>query len=307
MKAFQLPGYNLAPAWADIPEPVAGPGEVLVRIKAAALNPLDLKLQTGAMQAYFPLAFPYTQASDFSGTVEQVGAGVGQWRVGDQVVGRTPPPQGGALASLIAVSADLLAPAPKSLPLVEAAGIPTAAATAWQALFEVADLKPGQTVLVHASAGGVGSFAVQFARARGARVIATASGTGLDMVRALGADQVIDHRSEDFAARVTDVDVVLDTIGGETQQRSFAVLRQSGILVAAASPPNEALAKAHNVRAAFVFLTLDGARLAPLVAMVDDQPLTVLIDRVVPSADVEQAFQHLASGRAKGKIIVTIS
>lgn len=303
MKAFQLSGYETYPALTEIDTPWPGAGEVLVRVASAALNPLDVKLQSGAMHGYFPLTFPTTVGTDLSGTVEALGADVTGWTVGDRIVARKPPTSGGAIAEYALVPADQLVKLPDAISFEDAAGIPTAAGTAWQALFEVADLTVGQTVLVHAGAGGVGSFAIQFARAAGARVIATASGNGIAIAERFGADVVIDHRHEDFAARVSDVDAVLDTVGGDTQVRSFDVLRVGGILASTVSPPDEAMAKAHNVRAAFVFHSSDATRLATVVKEVAGG-VRVLTDRVVPLADAPDAFAYQGSGRARGKIVL---
>ncbi len=306
MKAARIHSYNTQPVVEDAANPVMGVADVLVRVAAAALNPLDKKMQQGLMHGFFPVEFPYTIGTDLSGTVEQVGPDVTGWRAGDRIVARTDPPRGGALAELALVPAAYLAKAPASIPAMEAAGVPTAAGTAWQALFEVAGLKAGQTVLVHAGAGGVGSFAIQLAHCAGARVIATASGDGLDIARRLGADQVIDHRSERFEDKVADLDVVLDTLGGDTQQRSFGVLRAGGYLATMVSPPDEALAKAHGVHASFVFHQSDAARLARLFGMIDAGTLKVLVDCVVSLDELAHAFDHQASGRARGKIIVTL-
>jgi len=304
MKALRIGNYNAAPVVEDVPTPDISPGEVLVRIKAASLNPLDVKLQRGFMHAFFPLAFPYILGTDLVGTVEYAGSDVTRWRKGDEVLARLDPTSGGAFAEFAVVRDDYLVSVPKKVSFEEAAGIPTAAGTAWQALFEVADLKRGQRVLVHAGAGGVGSFAIQFARSVGAHVIATASGTGVDIARRLGADQVIDYRSENFVNKVSDIDVVLDTIGGETQQRSFNVLRSGGYLLATSAPPDEALAKAHNVAASFVFHASDRSRLEKIVEAIDASSLKVLVDQKVSSLDLAHAFEHQASGRARGKIIV---
>ncbi len=306
MKAARIHGYNTQPAIEDAATPVIGATDVLVRVEAAALNPLDTKMQQGLMHGFFPVDFPYAIGTDLAGTVEQVGPDVTDWRAGDPVVARTDPPRGGALAELAVVPAAYLAKAPAAVSAGEAAGVPTAAGTAWQALFEVAGLKAGQTVLVHAGAGGVGSFAIQLARHAGARVVATASGDGLDIARRLGADQVIDYRSERFEDKLSDLDVVLDTIGGDTQQRSFGVLRTGGYLAATASPPDEALAKAHGIGASFVFHQSDAARLSKLLGMIDAGTLKVLVDRVVLVDRLADAFSYQASGRARGKIIVTL-
>ena len=195
MKAARIHGYNAAPMLEDVPTPEINSTDVLVRVAAASLNPLDVKLQKGFMHDFFPLSFPYTLGTDLAGTIEKVGSDVAVWRQGDEIVARVDPTSGGALAEFAVVPASYLVKAPTSVPIEQAAGIGTAGGTAWQALFEVADLKKGQTILVHAGAGGVGSFAVQFARSAGARVIATASGDGIDIARRLGADQVIDGKS----------------------------------------------------------------------------------------------------------------
>lgn len=307
MRAVRIHQYGPSPALEEVQMPEAGADEVLVRVTAASLNPLDVQLCSGAMHGFFPLGFPYTLGTDLAGTVERAGASATPWRSGDQVVARLDPTRGGALAEFAVLPAAYLAAAPTKVPLQEAAGIPTAAGTAWQALFEVASLERGQTILIHAGAGGVGSFAVQLARTAGARVIATASGTGIDVARRLGADQVIDYRSEDFAKMLSDVDVVLDTLRDDTQQRSFDVLRSGGILVSTTSPPDEALAKAHNVTASFVFHQSDASRLGKIVERLDAGTLKVLVDRTVALEDFSDAFTHQASGRARGKIILCVN
>lgn len=304
MKAARIHGYGAAPVLEEVPIPDIGAGGVLVRVAAAGLNPLDVKLRQGVMHAFLPLTFPYTLGTDLAGTVERVGSEVAGWRAGDEVVARLDPTSGGALAELAVVPASQLAKPPASLPIESAAGLPTAAGTAWQALFETAELRRGRTVLIHAGAGGVGSFAIQFARSAGARVVATASGDGVEIAQRLGADQVVDYRSEDFAAKVADVDLVLDTIGGDTQQRSFGVLRAGGTLLATASPPDEALAKAHGVTAVFVFHRSDAGRLARIVGSVD-AGTRILIDRTVSLASLDEAFTRQASGHARGKILLT--
>lgn len=161
-------------------------------------------------------------------------------------------------------------------------------------------------MLIHGGAGGVGSFAIQLARNAGARVIATASGDGIEIARRLGADKLIDYKAQAFEDQVSDIDVVLDTVGGDTQQRSFGVLRMGGFLVATPSPPDEVIAKAHGVRAAFVFHQSDAARLNKVLDLVDTGKLKVLVDRTVPLDQLSQAFEYQASGRARGKIIVTM-
>ena len=306
MKAARIHGYGGAPIVEDVTSPAIGVDEVLVRVAAAALNPLDTKMQTGAMHGFFPVEFPYTLGTDLAGTIEQVGSNVTGWRAGDRVVARTDPPKGGALAELAVVPASYLAKVPTSVAIEAAAGVPTAAGTAQQALFEVAGLRAGQSVLIHAGAGGVGSFAIQLARSAGARVIATASGDGLAIAQRLGADQVIDYRAQPFENLLSDVDVVLDTVGGDTQARSFGVLRRGGYLASTVAPPDEALATAHGVSASFVFHQSDAARLSKLLDMVVAGKLEVRVDRIVPLEGLPDAFGYQASGRARGKIVLTM-
>ncbi|KAB2790337.1 NADP-dependent oxidoreductase [Brucella anthropi] len=306
MKAVRIYDYNQPLVLEDVDIPEPGPGEVLVRVHAASLNPLDVKLHIGSMHAFFPLAFPYTLGTDFSGVVEKTGSLASHWRAGDRVVVESHPTRGGALAEFALADSNNLVRLPESISFADAAGIPIAAGTAWQALFEVADLTKGQTVLIHAGAGGVGSFAIQFARQAGARVIATASGAGLDLVRRLGADQIIDYTSQDFGSIVSDVDLVVDTIGGETQQTSYGVLRTGGSLLATSAPPDEAMAKAHKISATFVYHQPEASRLSKIVRTVEDGNIKVLTDSHRGLADFQAALDHQASGRAKGKIILSI-
>ena len=306
MREIILSAYEQNPVLQDAPLPEPADGEVLVRIVAAALNALDVKLQRGQVHAYFPLTFPSSMGTDLAGTVEKTGSLTSRWRAGDRVMARLDPTKGGAFAEYAIVPEDQLVLVPEGLHLNSAAGIPTVAATAWQALVETADLKSGQTVLVHAGTGGVGSFAIQFARGLGARVIATASGDGVEIARELGADQVVEYRSEDFTRTVSDVDVVLDTIGGETQQRSFDVLRTGGKLISVVAPPDEALAAAHKVIGAFVFHTSNAHRLSEVAKTIRAKNHSVLIDGVFAIRSFDDAFIRQASGRARGKIILSL-
>lgn len=305
MKAIRITGYEAEPNLDDVAKPVPASGQVVVRVRAASLNPLDVKLQRGYMEQFFPLTFPYTLGTDLAGVIEQLGPDIDGWALGDQVVARTDPTAGGALAEYALVPVEYLAKAPSTLSLKEAAGIPTAAGTAWQALFESFELTEDQKVLIHAGTGGVGSFAIQFAHRVGAKVIATASGSGLDIICLLGADMGIDYRREDFTRQLSDVDVVLDTMGGETQQRSFDVLCSGGHLLSTVMPPDETWVAAYNVTAGFVFHASDGQRLARVSKAIDQYGLQVLVDRIVPFTEFIQAFQHQASGHSRGKIIIT--
>ena len=303
MKALQIGGYGQTARLAEVPAPESGPGEVVVRIAAAALNPLDVKLAAGHVKDVFPVEFPYTIGTDLAGSVTAVGPDVASWNVGDRVVARTSPVAGGAVAEFAVVPADQLTSAPTSIPLTVAAGIGTAAATAWQIVHEMGDVRPGRTVLVHAGAGGVGSFAVQLAHRAGARVIATASATGAEIVRRLGADEVIDYSTTDFRTVASDVDVVVDAVGGEVELASLDVLKPGGLLLALPMPPDTERAAARGVRAEFVFHNSDARRLSTVVSEVDDG-LEVLVDRIVSLDDAADALGVVAAGHAKGKVLV---
>ena len=306
MKSGRIRTYNGTPAVEYTAIPDLTRDHVLIRVHAASLNPLDVKLMSGTMQHFFPLSFPYALGTDLAGTIEHVGSPSIDLRPGDRVVARPDPTLGGAFAEYAVALVKDLAVIPDSVSFEDAAGLPTAAGTAQQALFEVAKLNPGQWILVHGGAGGVGSFAIQLARLAGARVAATASGSGVGIARRLGADRVIDHRSEDFTGLLSDMDVVLDTVGGETQQRSFEVLRAGGVLVSTISPPDQDLARAHSATASFVYHQTDSGRLAHLLSLVEAGSLKVLIDRQTSLQALAGAMTYQAAGHARGKIIVDV-
>ncbi|MEV1000619.1 NADP-dependent oxidoreductase [Nonomuraea sp. NPDC050202] len=300
MKALRHTAYGEHPVVEEIPEPAPGPGEVLVRVAGAALNPLDVKIGAGHVRDHFPIIFPSVVGTDLAGTVARIGPGVTGWNPGDQVIARTDPISGGAVAEYAAVPVPNLAAAPAAVPLHLAAALATAAATAWQAVVEVAELRAGQTVLVHGGAGGVGGFAVQLARQAGARVITTVSPAGAGIATKLGASQVIDYTTADFRAEAGHADVVIDPIGGDTEAASLDVLRPGGLLVSLNTPPDLGRAADRGVRAEFVFHRTDAGRLAKVAAA----GLEIVTDRTVPLARAAEAFRHLAGGHAKGKVIV---
>jgi len=304
VKAIQITRYGDTPTIQDIEQPSPGPGEVLVRVAGAATNPLDLKITAGYMHEFFPVDFPYTLGTDVSGTITAVGGDVDGWAIGDQVVARLDPSAGGAYAEFAVVPAEQLVPAPTSIPLFLASGAATAAATAWQALTEIADIHPGQRVLIHAGAGGVGSFAVQMAHKLDAHVITTASGPGLQIARDLGAADVIDHTTGPFQSQLADIDVVIDTVGGAVEEQSLEVLRPGGLLVAVPMPPNTERASARGLRAEFLFHASDAQRLRTVIGMLDGD-IRVLLDRRLDLDQAPRALEYLATGHAKGKTILT--
>jgi NADPH:quinone reductase-like Zn-dependent oxidoreductase len=311
MKAIRIHQYGSIDnaVLEEIPVPKIDLDEVLVQVEAASINPLDVKLISGDMKDYFPLTMPYTVGTDLSGTVVEAGLLAARWKQGDRVVARLEPGssldkhRGGAFAEFVAVPAQLLTTAPTKLDLATSAGLPTVAGTAWQALFETAHLQPGQTVLVHAGTGGVGSFAVQLAKYIGAYVISTASAANADLVRSLGADQVIDYRTEDVSVS-RDVDVVLDTVGGETLSKSYQVLKLGGFLISIVMPPDQKQADAHDITATFFGHRSHAARLDLISGLCDAGKLIVTVDRTFPLSDVQDGLAYSASGHAHGKILL---
>lgn len=288
----------------DVPEPVPGLDEVLIRVEAAALNPMDNKLLAGYLKDFFPLAFPYTLGTDLAGTVVATGPLVVTVRPGDRVIARTDPAGGGAFAELAAVPARLVVPVSADLPLASLAGLPTAAASAWQALFEAAAVQPGQSVLVHAGAGGVGSFAVQLAKRAGASVTATASAANLDLVHSLGADQMIDYRNQDFTAFTGAVDTVIDTVGGETLERSLGIIRPGGKLIGLSAPFDTEGPKARGIDAQFLFHESDAGRTAAVAALAANGRLHSVIGQEFALASTVEALRSLSKGGARGKTLV---
>lgn len=305
MRAICINAYNDTPFQQETSIPTLAADEVLIRVHAAAFNPLDALVVSGSAAQFFDITLPLTLSTDFSGTVQHVGSTVSQWQPGDQVICWTDAGTSGGLAEFAAVPASSCVALPESLSFSQGAGIPTAAITAWHALFSKAGLKSGECVLIHAAAGGVGSFAVQFAHKTGARVIATASGEGAELARRLGADEVIDYKSEDFTAVVSDVDVVLDLVGGETQARSFQVLRRGGRLVSTTMPPDQSVAEAYGVSASVFYANVYADQLQALVQKIVEHDVQVVIDCDVPFESFNDAWLRQTSGRAKGKVIVS--
>jgi NADPH:quinone reductase-like Zn-dependent oxidoreductase len=244
--------------------------------------------------------------SDLSGEVQAVGPDVADWRVGDQVYGVTNPRFIGAYAEYALASAAMIARKPTSIAYVEAASVPVIAVTAWQGLFDQAQLEAGQTVLIHGAAGNVGAYAVQIARRAGIRIIATAATEDLAYIRELGADTVVDYQTQRFEDVALNVDAVLDLVGGDTQQRSFQVLRQGGKLISAVSQPDQDLAKSHGVDAAFFLVNVTTKHLTEIAGLIDSGELRTRVGAVIPLADAHEAHLMLDGIRSvpKGKIVL---
>ncbi|MFE5489916.1 NADP-dependent oxidoreductase [Streptomyces virginiae] len=288
----------------EIERPEPGLGEVLVRVHAAGVNPVDWKTRaSGALIAWGETPIV---GWDVSGTVEAVGPGVTLYAPGDEVYGMPHfPRQAGGYAEYVVAPARHFARKPASLDHVQAAALPLAALTAWQALVDTAGVTAGQRVLVHAAAGGVGHLAVQIAKARGAYVIGTASAAKHDVLRELGADELIDYRSVDFAEAVADVDVVLDALGGETAERSLKVLRPGGHLVSLPGP-DSVPAGADGVNASWVLVDPDLRGLEAIADLADKGLLKPLVETVLPLAEAARAHEIGEQGRTTGKIVLTV-
>jgi len=291
----------------DVPRPKALPTEVVVRVHAIGTNPVEAYIRSGA----FPLVQPPAILGwDISGVVDEVVPGVNRFAVGDAVLGMPLFPRAAsAYAEYVAAPSRQLVRKPDSLDHVHAAALPLAGLTAWQALVDIADLQPGQRILVHAAGGGVGHLAVQIAKARGAYVIATASAAKHDFVHGLGADQIIDYQATDFARAIRDVDVVLELIGNGYAQRSIDVLRPGGLLITAVERTDAKLAAqvtAANRRFAGITVEPDAVGLQHLVDLVTQGKLRVHVSHAIPLADVARAHALYAGGGVTGKIVLTV-
>jgi NADPH:quinone reductase-like Zn-dependent oxidoreductase len=310
MKAIRFHQYGGAEVLRleDVPQPRPGPDELLVKVHSAGVNPADWQIRSGWYKDFAPRPLPFTPGWDLAGTVEAAGPLAACFRPGDAVFAMADMTRHGAYAEYIVLRAEHAAPAPRSLPLQQAAGVPLAALTAWAALFDHGGLQAGQTVLVHGGAGGVGQFAIQLAHVAGARVLATASPANHELLLQLGADEAIDYAGGELEQRAKGVDVVLDTAGGATRERAWNLLRPGGLLAGIAMPPPDAVrAESLGVRAAMVAVMPNGARLEQIGALIDGGKLAVRIDSEFPLAEAAAAQRRSESRHARGKIILRIA
>lgn len=285
----------------DIADPVAGEGEVLIEVAGAGVNPIDWKVLSGAMKAFIPLPLPFTPGVEVSGKVIATGPGVTQFKLGDEVFGFINIVGGYASKAVAPVSK--LALKPQSLSALQAGAVPATALTAWQALTEHAGVQRRQKVLIHAAAGGVGSMAVQIAKYLGAEVIATASASNHAYLKQLGADYVIDYTSQAFEDVVSEVDVVLDLVGGDTQNRSFRVLKRGGLLISPVSAPSITLANDYGVTPINFATRSDGAQLSLIAELFDRGHLTVDVE-VFPLSEAQRALAKSLSRRGHGRLVL---
>ncbi|TDO44264.1 NADPH:quinone reductase-like Zn-dependent oxidoreductase [Kribbella sp. VKM Ac-2527] len=330
MKAFIIDRYKSGLRAAEMPVPELGEYDVLVQIHAAGVNPIDAKIKDGEFKLILPYRLPLIMGSDLAGVVVQVGPGVQRFKPGDEVYARPDKDRIGTFAELIAVNEDDLAEKPQSLTMEEAASLPMVALTAWQALVERANLRPGQKVLIHAGSGGVGTAAIQLAKHLGATVATTTSTANVDLVKSLGADVIVDYKNEDFETVLHDYDVVLDPLGGKTTEKSLRVLRPGGKLIGISGPPDPDFAKEmgasrflrlamtllsyrikrqarrREVTYSFLFMKASGDQLRKITSLIDEGAIRPVVDKVFPFDSTNEALAYVESGRTKGKVVIKL-
>jgi len=313
----------------EVAEPVVSPRDILVDIRAASVNPIDNRVRKGELKQLVKYQFPLLMGTDLAGVVTAVGRDVRRFAVGDEVYARPNRQRIGSFAERISVHEDEAALKPKSLTFEEAASIPLVGLTSRQAMIELGNIKPGHKILIHAGAGGVGTFAIQLAKHLGAHVATTASKAKHELVRSLGADEVIDYRNQDFAQALSDYDMVFDTQGGDTLLKSFDVLREGGIVVSVSGPPDLELtrtwpmpfylklgiraiswkvrhrAKTRKCRYRFMLMQPSGVQLAEIATLIDGGIIRPVIDKIYPLERVKEAIAHSETGRATGKIVIS--
>jgi NADPH:quinone reductase-like Zn-dependent oxidoreductase len=330
MKAFIVERYGRKDGGriGDMPEPQLRDSDVLVRVHAAGVNPLDSKIRSGEFKLILPYRLPLILGNDVAGVVTQVGPRVRRFKPGDEVYARPHHDRIGTFAEFIAMNEDDVAIKPKTLTMEEAASVPLTGLTAWQALIERAHLKKGQKVLIHAGSGGVGTIAIQLAKHVGATVATTTSTANVDLVRRLGADVVVDYKKDDFEKVLRDYDVVVNSLGKETLEKSLCVLKPGGKLISISGPPDPAFAtdigsgwilrqligvlsyrvrkqaRRHRVGYSFLFMKANGAQLREITSFIDAGIMRPVVDRIFPFESTGEALAYVETGRAKGKVVV---
>ncbi|MDF1795795.1 MAG: NADP-dependent oxidoreductase [Coxiellaceae bacterium] len=297
----------------DIEKPQPASDEVLIKIDYAGVNPVDWKICQGAIKDLLPHHFPLVLGWDAAGTIEMLGDAVANYQVGDKVYAycRKDSVQQGTYAEYVAVDTNAIAKVPSNITLEQASGIPLVALTAWQSLFDFADLQSGQTILIHAGAGGVGSIAIQLAKWRGAKVYATASEANHEYVKGLGADRVIDYNAHDFVDVLKQhesqgVDVVYDTVGGDTQVRSFDLLKKGGALVSIVAPPAEDVAAKYEVKSGFVFVAPNSQQLQKISQLIEQGIVKPVNTQSLPLEQAAVALQKNLERHVRGKLVLAV-
>ncbi|MCG8701574.1 MAG: NADP-dependent oxidoreductase [Bacteroidales bacterium] len=326
MKALQLVKYGEIKdslSFNEVDKPIMNPTDVLIEVKAAALNPIDFKLASGAYHEIMPLALPTTVGLDVSGVVKEKGEQVGNLEVGDLVFSKVPMNQMGTVAEYVAVDSSVVLKKPGNLTFEEASGLPLIGLTTVQAL-EWAGIKENDRVLIHAGAGGVGSFAIQYAKAKGAYVYTTTSTGNVEMVKGFGADRVIDYKKEDYKTIATDLDIVYDTLGGNYTMEAFELVKKGGSVASIVGILDEETAKSMGMQGykmpeeltnlvqqkgakyKFTMMQPNNDQLNMIKSMVEDGIIKPVVDKVYKYEDGIEAYTHLTSGRAKGKIVISL-
>ncbi|HHB1651777.1 NADP-dependent oxidoreductase [Bacillus sp. B1-WWTP-T-0.5-Post-4] len=331
MKAMIIDRYGKVPMrMAEVPTPEINEYEVLAEIHAASINPIDFKIRDGKVKMLLKYEMPLILGNDFSGVITKVGSKVTRFKVGDEIYARPRKNKIGTFAEYIAIHEDDIALKPKNLSFEEAASIPLVGLTSYQALHDIMQLQKGQKILIHAGSGGVGTFAIQLAKIMGTTVTTTASEAGANLVTSLGADEIINYKTEKFEDILKNYDAVFDTIGGATLEKSFNIIKSGGNIVSVSGMPNArfgkefgsgffktllfslaskkltVLEKKHNAQYSFLFMKPSGDQLRTIANYIEAGKIKPVIDRVFPFEDAQKAMEYSESGRAKGKIIVKI-
>src|SRR5436309_1635187 len=291
----------------DISRPEPNDDQLLIHVIAAGVNPVDGMIRSGMFAKEGNRAFPIILGGDVAGVVEKVGSKITKFKAGDPVFAYVSLDNSGGYAQYALVTEREAAPKPKSLTYVEAAAVPVAAMTAWQALVDTAKLSAGQTVLIHGGSGGVGSFAIQIAKARGAKVIATASTANQDFLKQLGADVAIDYTKQKFEDVAKDVDVVLDSIGSDTLARSYAVVKKGGIIVSLVARPKESELEKHGIRGAALNAEPNSEELAEVGRLIDDKKIKVIVSQTFTHSEAMKAQEQVATGHTRGKVVLKVA
>jgi NADPH:quinone reductase-like Zn-dependent oxidoreductase len=306
MNAIQFAAYGdsgvIQLKQVDKPQPKEN--EILIKVAATTVNPMDMKIRSGALQKQIPLPLPFIPGLDVAGTIEAIGSKVSRLKVGDKVFATT---LGGTYAEHVAIDENKATGIPKNLTMNEAAALAIPLVTAYTFLIEGASLKAGQRILIHGAAGAVGSVMVQMAKALGAYVIGTASGEGIALAKSFGADEVIDYKTQDFSELVKDADLVIDLAGGETQTKSFKVIKVGGLLLSAVMPPSEELAQQHHITAKFISSTPSYNKLEFGKKLIEDGKIKIHISKTMPLKDAAQAQDLVSAGGVNGKIVLVTS
>jgi len=308
MKAIRMHNYGGPEVlvYEDVSQPKPSRGEVLIEVHAAGVNPIDWKVREGYAKGWLNHKLPLIPGWDVSGIVVDLGEGVKNFAAGDQVYGKLDASLDGAYAEYAVTNTENIAFKPRTADHVHAAAVPIAALTAWQSLFDLAGLSAGQTVLIHAAAGGVGHFAVQFAKWKGARVLGTASVRNAEFVKKIGADMVIDYTTRKFEEEASGVDCVLDTQGGDVLRRSLPVLKRGGIVVSTLEELSAEDLKKYGIRAAHIVARSDSSQLKEIASLMDAGHVKTMVETVLPLEEARKAHELSQSGHARGKIVLKV-